>query len=169
MHTTTPLKRPSHLLVEAMRHVRDFGHALDLGAGDFHDSIYLQSQGFHVTAVDKNPSEAPEGIEYVQTSVKDFEFGQYDLVTAQYTLPFLEPGIFGHIATSLREGGVFVGNVFALDNEFPEHARKYSKEQLVSLLSELRVVFVADVEDEHEDMSGHMRHWHTYEFIAIKQ
>jgi len=71
------------------------GRALDLGAGAGRDTRYLLQQGFHVTAVDNDPqavamlrSFPEEKLQVVQAAFEDVAFETYDLINAQFALPF---------------------------------------------------------------------------------
>lgn len=160
---------PIHTLIAALQHVEHFDDVLDMGGGDLHDSFYLKEIGFkNVTAIDARVPEKKEGINFIQTRIEDFNFGSYDLINAQYVLHALEPSIFETIKGTLKPGGVLVGNVFRYENEFPLEARKYSKEALLQCLNSLTILYMAEVDETHEDMSSKMRDWHTYDFIAKK-
>jgi len=70
-------------------------HALDLGCGAGRDTKYLLEQGFHVTAVDNDPhaiallAHLPRhNLRLVQSSFQDFAYETYDLINAQFALPF---------------------------------------------------------------------------------
>src|SRR5579885_3828650 len=72
---------PWSLLVKAVSIVSRKENALELGSGAGRDTIYLLEQGFHVTAVDKDPDsmailqELPQqNLRLVQSGFEDFTF-----------------------------------------------------------------------------------------------
>ena len=106
------------------------GTALDVGAGEGADAIWLASRGWCVTAVDLSPvalerasahaSELGEDIagriDWVHEDITRWDPGQgrYDLVSAQYL--HLPPGarqaMLGHLVAAVAPGGtlLFVGH-----------------------------------------------------------
>ena len=91
------------------------GKALDLGCGNGRNSLYLQQQGFEVTAWDKNPasianlsriieSEGLSGITADVVNLNGLTFdGDYDFILSTVVMMFLEPAtIPGLIANMQR-------------------------------------------------------------------
>lgn len=168
--TTPQLRNPHHLLVRALDFTTGRDSALDIGAGSCVDSAFLVSQEFkNVDAVDiKTPTNIPDGVSFTESAISDFTFGSYDVIHARYVLHLLKPGIFDVIKSSLKDGGVFVGNVFAEDSTFPEGAKTFTAIEIMDLLKPLNLVSISDTVSQHADMSGVVRDWHIYEFIAKK-
>lgn len=160
--------RPRHLLVEALDYTDERGAALDLGAGDLRDSRYLLKTGFqHVTALDKLPLGEFEG-EVIEGRIEDVELPKvyFDLVNAQFSLPFMPRDTFAKVQKALKTGGIFVGNMFGHENEQPKYFT--SKEELLELLTGFKVLYLAEVFRIHNDFAGVERSWHLYDFIAQK-
>jgi len=123
---------PRQSLVRAIEFIQNKEKALDLGSGALNDTRYLLSIGFeHVTAVDKTPvaeqevEKLPGGkVSYEVSSFEDFDFQEntYDLINAQYSLPFTSKenfnGVFNSVIKSLKLGGVFVGQFFGDRDEW---------------------------------------------------
>src|ERR1041385_8620805 len=89
----TKNRPPPRQLLEALSYVENKSKALDLGAGALVGSKYLLSRGFDVVAVDQErfPEEiANEKFNFIQSLFKDYKFpkNNFDLVTAQFSLPF---------------------------------------------------------------------------------
>lgn len=68
------------------------GRLLDLGAGHGKFSLVAQELGWKVTAVDARTERMPdvEGIEWVQSDVREFEIGEYDCICILGLLYHLE-------------------------------------------------------------------------------
>ncbi len=177
--------KPRRLLVEAIGHVKEKNEALDLGSGALNDVRYLVSLGFkHITAVDHEPiakdiiKHFPSDIvNYVISTFEDFEFTKekYDLVNAQFALPFSPQDtfekLFDSIIFSLKPGGVFTGQFFGIRDEWntgDKNRNFHTKEDAEKLLSKLKVVAFKEEENDKPTASGVMKHWHIFHFIAIK-
>lgn len=121
----TKNKPPRPLLVKALSFVQERDSALDLGAGALNDSAYLLMEGFnHVIALDKEPvaleiaNNFPEDrFRYVVESFEEFQFPEktFDLINAQYALPFISPDkfkeVFEKIVLALKSGGICTGQL----------------------------------------------------------
>jgi SAM-dependent methyltransferase len=171
---------PWALLVRAVTFLPRKGHALDLGAGAGRDTRYLLQQGFHVTAVDSDPhaiamlrSSPQENLQVVKASFEDFAFETYDLINAQFALPFLPQRlfheVFDRVKQAVRPGGIFVGQFFGIHDQWntPDHDMTFlTREQVEATLKGMDII-----ELNEEDMDGHIadgspKHWHTYHIMA---
>ena len=110
------------------------GTALDIGAGEGRNSIFLAKNGFDVLAIDK----IPEGLEKLNgiaqksnlsittksTDVREFEFPreEYSLVLSIVALDFLKLAEFKELSekikSSLVSGGIICLSVFSLKDPF---------------------------------------------------
>jgi tellurite methyltransferase len=175
--------RPS--LPRAVELVQEKHEALDLGSGALNDTKYLLAKGFeHITAVDKNPvseeivAQLPSGkVSYEVSSFEDFDFAEdtYNLINAQYSLPFTSKEKFNDviesITRSLKPGGVFVGQFFGDRDEWNVEGRDMTfqtKEEAEELLKDLKVEEFEEEEREAPTAAGNMKHWHIFHFIAVK-
>lgn len=176
---------PRPTLVQAVELVKEKNEALDLGPGALTDVKYLLSIGFsHVTAVDRNPvskeaiSDFPEEkVSYVTSSFENFDFpeNKYDLINAQYSLPFSPPTTFEKVISgaigALKENGILVGQFFGKNDEWTTNEESmtfHSREEAEKLLSGLKVVSFEEVESDKKTASGVMKHWHVFNFVAVK-
>lgn len=171
------------LLVKALPYVEHRELAIDLGSGALNDSIFLLREGFRkVIALDREPvaqeiaAALPhERFEYVISSLETFDFPvPFDLVNAQYSLPFINPeqfeSVFYKIISALNDSGIFVGQFFGdrdgwtLNNKMTFH----NKEQVEKLLSGHEIILLEEKENDRPTASGAMKHWHIFDFIIRK-
>jgi len=177
--------KPRPLMVRAIELVGQKNEALDLGSGALNDVRYLVSTGFkHITAVDSKPvakdiiKNFPADIViYVINSFEEFEFaeGKYDLINAQYALPFNTKESFSRviesIIKSLKPGGVFTGQFFGDRDEWntPEAKMTFvTKKEAEQFLKDLKVIEFTEEDKEGNTAAGKMKHWHVFHFIGIK-
>lgn len=170
------------LLQRAVSHLDHKKDALDLGAGAGRDTIYLLEQGFNVTAMDRETSAMAiltelnnPKLKVVQSAYDDFPFAQYDLINAQYALPFNPPAtfnvVFDRIKQALRPGGVFTGQFFGVHDQWnqPDSDMTFvSREQAQELLSDLEVIEFQEVELDGTTADQTPKHWHLFHIIARK-
>ncbi len=97
------------------------GKALDLGCGNGRNSLWLASNGFDVTAWDKNPNSLnnlrtirdAEGLENLHIDAVDLNTlqfdGEYDFILSTVVLMFLEaqtiPGLIANMQRCTKAGG----------------------------------------------------------------
>jgi tellurite methyltransferase len=166
------------------------GYALDLGAGAGRDTRYLLAQGWHVTALDGEPAAIAilsdirdEKLTVVQGSIQDFAFEpeKYDLVSAQFSLPFVPrakfAGVFARIKAALKPGGLFAGQFFGLRDEWNtpgsggERRTEITflpRDKVDDLLRDMEVIEFAEEDKMGDTATGAMKHWHVFHVIAQK-
>lgn len=160
------------------------GHALDLGCGAGRDTRYLLAQGWHVTAVDQEASAIAhlatlpqDRLRAVQSSFEAFGYepDAYDLVSAQFALPFIPntqfPDVFARIKQAIKPGGVFAGQFFGVRDEWNTPERKMTfvtREQADDLLRDLTVKEFREIENMGNTATGLPKYWHVYHVIAQK-
>jgi tellurite methyltransferase len=171
---------PRPLLVEALQYVENKNVALDLGAGSGVDTAYLLSEGFKVTAVDSSPKsqemiEPMERATFVLSKFADFKFAgtSYDLVNAQFALPFNPKDSFEdliqNIKKSLRTGGVFTGQFFGPNDQWNTPDAKLtftSPDEAKKHLEGMEILKFEDKEYEGQTALQGPKHWHVINFIA---
>lgn len=177
--------RPRPLLVEALRYIKERKLALDLGSGAFNDVRYLISEGFeHVDAVDKEALAAEvlkglstEKISYIVSAFEEFRFpkNRYDLVNAQFSLPFIDKHQFARVYTlvvnSLKKGSVFCGQFFGNRDEWnkPHSNMNFkNKSEARELLKGFEIIKFEEEENDGKTAMGESKHWHIFHFICRK-
>jgi SAM-dependent methyltransferase len=136
------------------------GRALDLGAGEGRNSIWLASQGWTVTAVDFSKvaldrgaalaERAGAGVDWVQADLRRYEPApaSYDLVLVVY-LQFAEPDL-RHVLTAARSAVTPGGTVFVIGHDRTnisdgyggpqDPERLYTPEQITAGLDGLMII-----------------------------
>ena len=175
-------KPPSKLLVEALPFVSyTTGRALDLGCGAFKDSVFLLENGFIVDAVDNAENVAAmvsqqDGLTFYQQSFSEFTFneGRYDLVNAQFSLPFTSPDTFTEVwdkmVSSLPSGGVFVGQFFGPEDEFSDRPEMtfLDRQEVENLCASFTVRTFVESKRTGKTATGHDKFWHIFDVIGVK-
>jgi tellurite methyltransferase len=160
------------------------GHALDLGAGAGRDTQYLLARGWRVTAVDSEPTAIAvlqtlpqDNLRVVQSSFEDFAYEReaFDLVSAQFALPFIPKARFGavfaRIKQAIRPGGVLTGQFFGLHDEWnaPDTEMTFlTREQVDALLDDLHVRALTEEDHMGTTATGGRKHWHVFHVLAQK-
>lgn len=179
---------PWPLLVRAAARVLPKGLALDLGAGAGRDTRYLLEQGFQVTAVDadphavallqalpQTPPQTPPQtqLRVVRSSFEDFAFATYDLISAQFTLPFIPrdhfADVFARLKAALAPGGVFAGQCFGVHDQWntPERPMTFlTRAEVEALLDGLETIELAEEDADGHTADGSPKHWHVFHILA---
>jgi SAM-dependent methyltransferase len=120
---------PNEFLVEVAGRLPRSGHAVDIGAGEGRNALFLASLGLDVLAVDQSeigmqkPQRlaAERGLR-LRTLAADLEgfapeAGSLDVVSSIFVHlpPALRAAVYGRIGLWLRPGGVFVLEAYAPD------------------------------------------------------
>jgi len=183
-HKKTEQLKPSRNLVEALEYTEERGSALDLGAGALSGTKHLLNNGFEkVVAVDKTEGVKDIGdaldderLEVVISSFEDFEFpeGEFDLITAQLSLPFMNKDdfdrVFSDVKKSLKEGGIFTGQLFGANDDWSSDPTRtfHTREEAEALFEDMNLLKLEEIEKEMKTASGPMKHGHLFSFISEK-
>jgi tellurite methyltransferase len=159
-------------------------YALDLGCGAGRNTRFLLSRGWHVTAVDAEPEAIAavseiknENLTVVQSRFEEFDFGEarYDLVCAQFTLPFTPhdkfPTVWARLKMSIKPGGYFEGQFFGTRDEWNTPGSPVNfvtREEVDRLLDGSTVVEIIEEDKEGGTATGATKHWHVFHVIAKK-
>lgn len=168
---------PRKLLQEA---IGTGGNALDLGAGPLNDTRYLLEKGYDVDVVDSNPSVLDRGKDldahiFVSTfDTFEFPIAKYDLINAEYSLPFNPPetfdATFERLVESLKPGGTFVGQFFGTEDSWSSNKKMtfHTKEEVEALFKEFTMSHFEEEKKKAEDVSGNEKFWHVFHVIAVR-
>lgn len=187
----TKERPPRELLLKALTYVQGKDKALDLGPGALNESAHLLKEGFKsVIAVNKDALETdpiaqervasfPQDRFSYQVSTFDaftFEPDTYDLICAQYSLPFNPPTTFDHmfasLMASLKSGGILTGQLFGPKDEWNDGKGTMTfktREEVEKLLHDCDIISFEEVEGPDRLAVGGQKYWHTYHFIARKK
>ncbi len=178
-------RKTRELLVQAVSFSKNKENALDLGAGTLIESKYLIKKGFkNVLAIDSAPETKlfARNFKNKKFSYKNIPFLEYDfpkntfdLVNAQYALPFYGKKEFNsfikNITKSLKSKGIFVGQFFGNKDSWKIDRKEivfHTRKQAMSLLSDFKILEFIEEEKEGNTASGKPKHWHVFNFIVEK-
>lgn len=178
-------RKPREQLVRAVSFCTNKVSALDLGAGTLIESMFLLEAGFeHVTAVDSSPQSVEFAKQLDQErfvletkTFNQFQFpnSEYDLVNAQFALPFYGEQNFDlfieTITKSLKVGGIFVGQFFGVNDGWNTPDRNMAfqtKEEALELLKSFEILEFIEEDKEGSTAAGESKHWHIFHFISRK-
>lgn len=183
-HETTKGRPPAQSLLSAVELVVERNSALDLGAGALTDTKYLLHSNFkEVTAVDSEPSMQfranelnEERLTTFISRFEDFNFvpNTYDLINAQFALPFTHPAsfdeVFKKLKSALKKNGIFVGQLFGDRDEWSHDPKMsfHTIEQVKALLAGLEVLSIDEKEKDGSTAAGILKHWHVFHIMARK-
>ena len=178
--------KPTAILETALKVVSNKSIALDIGAGQGRDTIFLAKSGFAVDSIEKSDvainylkSLNISKVNPIQTRVEDFDIveDRYDLINAINVLQFVDdeniPKVITKIRAGLRSGGVVVIASFTEeDPSFLEHSFKkyFSKSELKELFSGFEIIFYREdlVDDKPHGGSPYPHQHGIVEIVAMK-
>jgi hypothetical protein len=177
------LDPPRPLLIKAAGLVDRKDHALDAGAGALNATKYLLSAGFqHVTTFDSSPAsqqvaaELPaDQVDFVLARFEDFAYpeGFYDLVNAEFSLPFISaqafPSAFARLLHSVKIGGVFTGQLFGSKDSWnvPDSGMNFhSRSEVDRLVEGWTSIELTEEDHPGKTKLGEDKHWHIFHIIV---
>jgi tellurite methyltransferase len=159
------------------------GDALDVGAGAGRDTAYLLEHGWRVTAVDSSPAAVkvlrglgPEDrLRVVHAKAQEFAPETYDLVNAQFVLPFVPPREFAaalsRLQGSVRPGGVMAVTFFGPRDEWNASGTDMTfttKDEAEGLFAGWHLLELSEIEEDGTTATGGSKHWDVIHVIALK-
>jgi len=179
--------KPREYLVRAVDYVENKKNALDLGAGVLRDTQYLLDIGFEkVTAVDANIAIQEIGdniddqrLQTIISKFEDFEFldSSYDLINAQYSLPFMKQEYFievmEKIKKSLKPGGVFAATFLGDRDDWNTKEHKVdsfqTKLEIKHIFEDFEIIELLEKEEDRPVVGRKgLKHWHTFHVTSRK-
>lgn len=174
---------PRPLLQRAMQHVTNLTAAIDVGSGGLNDTRFLLDCDFAtVVALDGEPiaqqvadTLPADSFRYVISpfEVYDFPVAAYDLVSAQYALPFVKPEhyarVYEGVLAALAPGGIFTGQFFGDRDDWvgTPNMTFHNEADARRLLAPLTILEFTEEDDPGSvTLSGQSKHWHLFHFIA---
>jgi tellurite methyltransferase len=159
--------------------------AIDLGCGDGTETAFLLENGWHVLAIDGeptafehlNPKIPPEAQERLQTQISKFEtveLGPVDLIYAGFSIPFCNPqhfdALWHKIVDNIHSGGRFAGQLFGVNDTWASNTEMtfFTAEQAQALFADFEVEYFRE-EDADGQSSVGAKHWHVFHVIARKK
>ncbi len=144
---------PSTFMMESTKDLTP-GRALDVGAGQGRNAVWLAQQGWDVTAIDisgvglaaasTNAEKAGTSITTVKTAYQDFDFGteRWDLIVMILSwAPVSDPTFVARLNASLRPGGILVfEHVLATEKQsFPAYVHALPPNALLSHFKDFHI------------------------------
>jgi SAM-dependent methyltransferase len=157
------------------------GEALDAGPGGGRDTEHLLRAGWRVTAVDASPSSAAalrrlprqRNLTFVASRIEDFEPAGYELVNAQFSLPFIARDRYGaairRLRDSVRAGGVMAATFFGQQDQWNEPGTELNfttETEVRDLFAGWELVELTEIEEDGKTADGSPKHWHVFHVIA---
>jgi SAM-dependent methyltransferase len=170
-------------LVRAAAMFAEPGEALDIGAGAGRDTAHLLRTGWRVTAVDSSPAAtvllrrlaAAERLRVVRSTAQDFEPASYDLVNAQFSLPFVPPPRFEatvrRLQASVKRGGVMAATFFGPRDEWNVAGSDLTfttEDDVRRRFAEWEMVELTEIDEDGTTATGGSKHWDVIHVIAQK-
>jgi tellurite methyltransferase len=157
------------------------GDALDVGPGGGRDTRYLLRHEWRVTAVDASLSAAAalrrlprqRNLFIVVSAIEDFEPTGYDLVNAQFSLPFVPPGHFDatvrRLRDSVRTGGIIAATFFGKHDDWNVAGNDLSfsaRADIERMFRGWELVELTEIDEDGHTADGAPKHWHVFHLIA---
>lgn len=153
--------------------------AVELGSGAGIEARFLAECGFHVHAIDGDPSVEEAlgelgGTHDVVPVIADLEtleeLPAADLILSCATLPFVRRESFGRLWQRMREalrpGGVLAADLFGERDDWAGTEGTYlSRAEVEALLQGLEVLELTEEERDGRSFAG-PKHWHTLQVLA---
>jgi SAM-dependent methyltransferase len=160
--------------------------AVDLGCGDGRDTVELLRRGWQVLGIDGEATaiarlleRSEANCERLQTQIARFESltlpASVDLINASFCLPFCPPEHFPYlwneIATSLRVGGRFCGQLFGDQDSWASDPliTYQTRAEIEQLLQPFAIEMLNEENHPGTTALGEEKHWHIFHIVVKKK
>lgn len=160
--------------------------AIDLGFGNGIDSMALLSDGWQLTAIDKEqaavaylkhlvPPDDAARLNIIHQPFEEAILPPAMLINATFSLPFCSPQHFPmlwkNILHALQPGGRFAGHFFGMEDSWStrEDMIFHTPALLQELFTGLSIEKMEETKREGKTISGAVKHWHVYHIVAHYQ
>ena len=188
-YTNVSGRQPRDLLIEVLgRFGAEAGQprkAIDLGCGDGTETAFLLANGWHVLAIDseptafkhlnaKIPSEARERLQTQQATFETALLSPADLIYAGFSIPFCHPQSFNalwrKIVTNINPAGRFAGQLFGVHDTWASRSDMtfFNAQQARNLFTGFEVEYFREEDEDGRSTVG-PKHWHLFHIIARKK
>lgn len=177
--------RPNSLLIR-LHNIKELngGKALDIGAGNGTDTIFLSKNNYSVTAIDIKTEDLIEktkdlkNVDVANENIINFEYqeSEYDLIVANNSLHFIQESdlraTIEKILKSLKKGGFFCFTLLGPEDSWSTEKNmtfiKY--EEIIKLLEKQLVEFYFQSTEKGYDTTrkGVVKFWQIHRFIIKK-
>lgn len=161
------------------------GSAVDLGCGDGRDTLEFLRRGWHVLAIDVEPTALDRLVSRPDLpstgrvdcrclAMEDLTLGAADIVNASFALPFCQPDRFDalwrEICASLPAGGRFAGHFFGPEDSWASDRLTITdREDVEDLLSPFETEYFFEGKEDGRDALGNAKRWHLFHVVARKR
>src|SRR5580704_13494205 len=124
----------------------------------------------------RTPEELPpDRVTFVLSRFEDFEFPKnaYDLVNAEFTLPFINrehfAPVFAKLLNSVSGGGIFTGQLFGINDSWNVENSGMSfhtRAEVEALCRDFELVQLEEEDHPGTTKLGEPKHWHIFHIIA---
>lgn len=150
---------------------------LDIGIGKGRCSKRFLKKGSQVFGIDIKKKDNFEGINFIESNIKDFEFKEeYDLIIASLVLHFLKKDVSEKIIKDMKNSTNVGGHNFILTMNTKDNCSKgnesnfyVSKEKLKNLYYDWKIIKSGDFETPFEEHDNLKSHKHQLSFILAKR
>lgn len=186
--TNTEGRPPREMLMRALEYEPAVKDALDLACGPGNEVLVLLERGCAVTAIDSYPPALKRtqqraeqaGVATRLTTVEarletlELQSSAFDLVHAGFSLPFCPPAHFERlwqaIRNSLRNGGLFAGQLFGPDDEWATRPDMkgmsfHDRQTVEAMFDGFDPLHVQEENRPGKTASGEAKHWHVFHLI----
>ena len=108
-------------------------------------------------------------------SAFEYPTDHYDLINAQFSLPFCAPQdfarVFEQVTQALKPGGVFVGQFFGTGDSWANTSRMtfHTRAEVEQLLAPYTTLALREEKEPGQTDLGEAKFWHIYNIIARKK